>query len=210
MKGILGKKLGMTQVFHEDGEVVPVTVIEALPNVVIQKKTVASDGYDAIQIGVYDKKKQHVKKPEQGHADKANTTPKRFVREIRNVDVSEYEVGQEVNVTIFSEGDIVDATGISKGKGFQGVIKRHNQSKGPMSHGSRYHRGPGSIGAVDASRVFKGKAMPGRMGGERKTIQNLEVVKIDAERHLLLVKGNVPGPKKGYITIQTAVKSIAK
>ncbi|MFA8438920.1 50S ribosomal protein L3 [Pueribacillus sp. YX66] len=206
-KGILGKKLGMTQIFLENGDVVPVTVIEAMPNVVLQKKTVETDGYEAIQIGVEDKKEARTTKPEKGHAEKAGTTPKRFVREIRGVNTAEYEVGQEIKVDVFSEGEKVDVTGTSKGKGFQGAIKRHNQSRGPMSHGSRYHRGPGSMGAVDPARVFKGKALPGRMGGERTTLQNLEIVKVDAERNLILIKGNVPGPKKGYVTIQSALKA---
>ncbi len=206
-KGILGKKLGMTQVFSENGDVVPVTVIEAMPNIVMQKKTIETDGYEAIQIGFEDKKKTRASQPEKGHADKAGTTPKRFVKEIRGVNVEEYEVGQEIKVDLFSEGEMVDVTGTSKGKGFQGVIKRHNQSRGPMSHGSRYHRGPGSLGAVDPARVFKGKPLPGRMGGETTTLQNLEIVKVDAERNVILVKGNVPGPKKGYVTIQSALKA---
>lgn len=206
-KGILGKKLGMTQVFRDNGDVVPVTVVEAMPNIVLQKKTVESDGYEAIQIGVEDKKENRATQPEKGHATKASTTPKRFVREIRDVNSADYEVGQEIKVDLFNEGEMVDVTGIAKGKGFQGVIKRHNQSRGPMSHGSRYHRGPGSLGAVDPSRVFKGKAMPGRMGGERTTLQNLEVVKVDTERNVILIKGNVPGPKKGYVTIQSALKA---
>lgn len=206
-KGILGKKLGMTQIFLENGDVVPVTVIEAMPNVVLQKKTVETDGYEAIQIGVEDKKESRVTKPEKGHAEKAGTTPKRFVREIRGVNTEEYEVGQEIKVDVFNEGEKVDVTGISKGKGFQGSIKRHNFSRGPMSHGSRYHRGSGSMGPVDPSRVFKGKKLPGRMGGERTTLQNLEIVKVDTERNLLLIKGNVPGPKKGYVTVQSAIKA---
>lgn len=206
-KGILGKKLGMTQIFLENGDVVPVTVIEAMPNVVLQKKTVETDGYEAIQIGVEDKKESRATKPEKGHAEKAGTTPKRFVREIRGVNTEEYEVGQEIKVDVFNEGEKVDVTGISKGKGFQGSIKRHNFSRGPMSHGSRYHRGSGSMGPVDPSRVFKGKKLPGRMGGERTTLQNLEIVKVDTERNLLLIKGNVPGPKKGYVTVQSAIKA---
>jgi large subunit ribosomal protein L3 len=206
-KGILGRKIGMTQVFAENGDVIPVTVIEASPNVVLQKKSVENDGYEAIQIGFSDKKESRTNKPAKGHAAKANTTPKRFVKEVREVSVADYEVGQEVKVDIFSEGDAVDVTGISKGKGFQGVIKRHGQSRGPMTHGSRYHRRPGSMGAVDPMRVFKGKALPGRMGGDRITVQNLEIVKVDTERNLLLVKGNVPGPKKSYVTIKSAVKA---
>ncbi|KQL41432.1 MULTISPECIES: 50S ribosomal protein L3 [Bacillaceae] len=206
-KGILGKKIGMTQVFAENGELIPVTVIEATPNVVLQKKTTETDGYEAIQIGFADKREKLANKPEKGHSAKANTAPKRFVRELRNADVSAYEVGQEVKVDIFANGDIVDVTGTSKGKGFQGSIKRHGQSRGPMSHGSRYHRRPGSMGPVAPNRVFKNKALPGQMGGEKVTVQNLQIVKVDVERNLLLVKGNVPGSKKSYVTIRTAVKS---
>ena len=206
-KGILGKKLGMTQIFAENGDVIAVTVVEAAPNVVLQKKTVETDGYEAVQIGFDDKKESRTNKPEKGHAGKAETTPKRYVKEIRDVNLDEYEVGQEVKVDVFAEGDIVDVTGQSKGKGFQGAIKRHNQSRGPMSHGSHYHRAPGSMGAIDAMRVFKGKALPGRMGGEQVTVQNLEIVKVDVERNLLLIKGNVPGAKKSYLTIKSAVKS---
>jgi len=206
-KGILGKKIGMTQVFAENGELIPVTVIEATPNVVLQKKTTETDGYEAIQIGFADKREKLANKPEKGHSAKANTAPKRFVRELRNADVSAYEVGQEVKVDIFANGDIVDVTGTSKGKGFQGSIKRHGQSRGPMSHGSRYHRRPGSMGPVAPNRVFKNKALPGQMGGEKVTVQNLQIVKVDAERNLLLVKGNVPGSKKSYVTIRAAVKS---
>lgn len=204
-KGILGKKLGMTQIFAENGDVIPVTVIQAEPNVVLQKKTVESDGYNAIQLGFMDEKK--ATKPAEGHAKKANTTPKRFIKEIRDVNLDEYEVGQEVKVDTFNEGDLVDVTGTSKGKGFQGAIKRHNQARGPMSHGSRYHRSPGSMGAAGNSRVFKGKKLPGRMGGDKVTLQNLEIVKIDAERNLILVKGNVPGAKKSFVVIKSAVKS---
>jgi large subunit ribosomal protein L3 len=204
-KGILGRKIGMTQVFAENGELIPVTVIEAAPNVVLQKKTVDTDGYEAIQIGFEDLREKLSNKPAKGHASKANATPKRFVRELRGA--SEYEVGQEVKVDIFAEGDIIDVTGISKGKGFQGAIKRHGQSRGPMSHGSRYHRRPGSMGPVAPNRVFKGKALAGRMGGERVTVQNLVVVKVDTERNLLLVKGNVPGARKALVTVKSAVKS---
>jgi len=206
-KGILGKKLGMTQVFGPNGTAIAVTVIEAGPNVVLQKKDVENDGYEAIQIGFEDKKEQRANKPEKGHAAKANTAPKRFIREFRNVNVEEYEVGQEVKVDIFAEGDIVDVTGITKGKGFQGVIKRHGQSRGPMAHGSRYHRRPGSMGPIAPNRVFKQKALPGRMGGERVTVQNLQIVKVDAERNLLLIKGNVPGPRKALVTVKAAVKA---
>ncbi|MEY4480242.1 MAG: ribosomal protein [Bacillota bacterium] len=205
-KGILGKKLGMTQVFAQDGTVVPVTVIEAGPCVVLQKKEVANDGYEAIQIGFADKKAVRSTKPEQGHAAKAGTTPKRYVREIRGINLTEYEVGQEIKADLFAEGEFVDVTGISKGKGFQGNIKRHNQSRGPMAHGSRYHRGPGSMGSIAANRVMKGKALPGHMGHETVTLQNLEIVKIDVERNVLLVKGSIPGPKNSFVKVRSAAK----
>ncbi|WP_110931216.1 50S ribosomal protein L3 [Paenibacillus bouchesdurhonensis] len=206
MKGILGKKLGMTQVFTPEGIVIPVTVIEAESNVVLQKKDADNDGYEAIQIGYADKKESRATKPELGHAKKANAAPKRYVREIRGVDMAAYEVGQEVKVDIFAEGEFVDVTGISKGKGFQGNIKRWGQSRGPMSHGSRYHRGPGSMGSIQANRVPKGKKLPGHMGSETVTIQNLEVVRVDAERNVLLIKGSIPGPKNSVVKIKQAVK----
>jgi len=205
-KGILGKKIGMTQVFAENGELIPVTVIEATPNVVLQKKTVETDGYNAIQLGFDDKREKLANKPEQGHVAKATTAPKRFIRELRDADVEGQEVGQEVKVEVFAAGETVDVTGISKGKGFQGAIKRHGQSRGPMSHGSRYHRRPGSMGPVAPNRVFKGKKLAGRMGGDQVTIQNLEIVQVDTERNLLLVKGNVPGAKKSLVVVQGAVK----
>lgn len=205
-KGILGRKIGMTQVFAENGELIPVTVIAANPNVVLQKKTTETDGYNAIQLGFEDKREKLTNKPEQGHTAKASTTPKRFIREIRDADVDGLEVGQEVKVEVFAAGEIVDVTGISKGKGFQGAIKRHGQSRGPMSHGSRYHRRPGSMGPVAPNRVFKGKKLAGRMGGDQVTIQNLEIVQVDTERNLLLVKGNVPGAKKSLVVVQGAVK----
>ena len=206
-KGILGRKIGMTQVFAENGELIPVTVIEAANNVVLQKKTIETDGYEAIQIGFEDKREKLSNKPEKGHVQKANTAPKRFVREFRAANLADYELGQEVKVSIFAEGDTVDVTGISKGKGFQGAIKRHGQSRGPMAHGSRYHRRPGSMGPVAPNRVFKGKLLPGRMGGEQVTIQNLTIVKVDVERNLLLVKGNVPGARKALIKVKVAVKA---
>ena len=205
-KGILGRKVGMTQIFAENGDLIPVTVIEAAPNVVLQKKTNETDGYEAIQLGFDDKREKLANKPEKGHVAKAETAPKRFIREFRGLDVAGYEVGQEVKVDTFAEGDIVDITGVSKGKGFQGVIKRHGFSRGPMSHGSRFHRAPGSLGAVDGQRVFKGKKLPGRTGGDTITIQNLEIVRVDAERNLLLVKGNVPGARKSLITVKSAIK----
>lgn len=206
-KGILGRKIGMTQVFAENGDLIPVTVVEASPNVVLQVKSVDTDGYEAIQLGFEDKREKLSNKPEKGHVGKANTAPKRFVKEMNGVDLAAYEVGQEVKVDIFAEGEMVDVTGISKGKGFQGVIKRHGQSRGPMAHGSRYHRRPGSMGPVAPNRVFKGKALPGRMGGEQITVQNLQIVKVDTERNLLLIKGNVPGPRKALLKIKGAVKA---
>jgi large subunit ribosomal protein L3 len=204
-KGILGRKIGMTQVFAENGDLIPVTVVEAAPNVVLQVKSVETDGYEAVQLGFEDKREKLSNKPEKGHVAKANTAPKRFVKELNGV--AGYEVGQEVKVDIFAEGEMVDVTGISKGKGFQGSIKRHGQSRGPMAHGSRYHRRPGSMGPVAPNRVFKGKALPGRMGGEQITVQNLQIVQVDTERNLLLIKGNVPGARKALLKIKGAVKA---
>lgn len=206
-KGILGRKIGMTQLFTEAGELIPVTVIQAEPNVVLQKRTEENDGYTAIQLGFADKKESRASKAEKGHAEKASTNPKRYVREIRTANIDDYEVGQEISVGTFEAGEKIDVTGISKGKGFQGNIKRHNQARGLMSHGSRYHRGPGAMAmAADPSRVFKGKKLPGQMGHEQVTIQNLEVVSVDEERNLLLVKGNVPGAKKSYVKITSSIK----
>lgn len=206
-KGILGRKIGMTQLFSENGELVPVTVIQAEPNVILQKKTLENDGYEALQLGFTDLKESRSNKPEKGHAAKANTSPKRYVREIRNANIGEHEVGQEISVDVFEAGDKIDVTGTSKGKGFQGSIKRHNQSRGPMSHGSHFHRSSGSMGmAADPARVFKGKKLPGHMGSETITIQNLEVVSVDAEKNLILIKGNVPGSKKSYVKITSALK----
>lgn len=207
-KGILGKKVGMTQVFTESGELVPVTVVEAKPNVVLQVKTVETDGYNAVQLGFDDKRNVLSNQPEQGHVKKADTSPKRFIREIRDAELGDVEVGSEITVETFKQGDIIDVTGTSKGKGFQGVIKRHNQSRGPETHGSRYHRRPGSMGqAADPARVFKGKKLPGRMGGQTTTIQNLEIVRVDADKNVILVKGNVPGPKKSMVEIRSAKKA---
>lgn len=210
MKGILGRKLGMTQVFAKDGKLIPVTAIKCEPNVVLQKKTLEKDGYNAIQVGFEDKRVKLATKAAQGHVAKADTAPKRFIREFRVDNVDAYEVGQEINVEIFVAGEIVDASGISKGKGYQGVIKRHGQSTGPMSHGSRYHRRPGSMGAVAPNRVFKGKKLPGHMGSRTTTIQNLEIVAVDVTNNLLLVKGNVPGSKKSLVTIKNGVKAHGK
>ncbi|WP_067842479.1 50S ribosomal protein L3 [Amphibacillus sediminis] len=206
-KGILGRKVGMTQIFTEEGELLPVTVVQAEPNVVLQKRTLENDGYEAIQVGFADQKEANANKPAKGHAAKASTNPKRFIREFRNVNLDEYEVGQELSVEVFQAGDIVDVTGTSKGKGFQGAIKRHNQARGPMSHGSHYHRGPGSLGAIEPMRVMKGQKLPGHMGSVTKTIQNLEIVKVDPERNLLLIKGNVPGAKKSFVKITGAIKA---
>ena len=204
-KGILGKKVGMTQVFTENGELVPVTVVKVDSNVVLQVKTMENDGYEAIQLGFDDLREVLTNKPAKGHAAKANTTPKRFVREIRGVELGEYNVGDENKADIFEAGEFVDVTGTSKGHGFQGNIKRWGQSRGPMAHGSRYHRRPGSMGSI-INRVFPGKVLPGRMGGKRVTIQNLEIVKADTENGVLLIKGNIPGANKSFVTIKSTVK----
>ncbi len=206
-KGILGRKIGMTQIFSEEGKLIPVTVVQANPNVVLQVKTVETDGYEAVQLGFEDKREKLATKPELGHAAKAETAPKRFTREFRSLTVTDHQVGQEVKVDTFAEGDLVDVTGTSKGKGFQGVIKRHGHSRGPMAHGSRYHRRPGSMGSIAANRVLKGKKLPGQTGGTTVTVQNLEIVKVDVERNVLLVKGNVPGAKKALVMVRSAVKS---
>jgi large subunit ribosomal protein L3 len=207
MKGILGKKLGMTQVFAQDGSVVPVTVIQAGPCVVLQKKDVENDGYEAIQLGFEDKKEKNANKPELGHVKKAGTTPKRYIKEIRGVQLTDYEVGQEIKADVFAEGEFVDVTGTSKGKGFAGSIKRHGMARGPMAHGSGYHRGSGSNAIIrDANRVPKGKKLPGHMGHETVTIQNLEIVKVDAERNVILVKGSIPGPRNSYVSVKSAIK----
>ena len=206
MKGILGKKIGMTQVFTTEGKLIPVTVIEVEPNVVTQIKTVEKDGYEAVQLATDTIREKLSNKPKMGHTNKANTAPKRFLREIRGVNVDEYTLGQTIGVDIFSEGEMVDVTGTSKGKGFQGVIKRHNQSIGPKGHGSQYHRGVGSLGTLLPMHVLKGKKMPGQMGNVQRTVQNLEIVLVDTENSVILVKGNVPGPKKSLVMIRTAVK----
>ena len=206
-KAILAKKLGMTQIFDETGKVIPVTVIEAGPNAVIQKKTVENDGYEAVQVGFVDLKDKKTNKPTKGHFAKAGVTPKKFIKELRLDDVSSFNVGDEIKADIFAEGDKVDVAGISKGKGYAGTIKRWGQHRGPMTHGSGYHRGPGSMGMCsDPGRVFKGKRLPGHMGVERVTIQNLAVVKVDAEKNLVLIKGGVPGPKGGLLIIKDTVK----
>ena len=209
-KGILGRKVGMTEVFTTDGKLIPVTVVEVEANVVTQIKTVAKDGYNSIQLGAFDKREKVSNKPEMGHVKKANTTPKRFLKEIKGLDVTNYEVGQVISVDAFEAGEIVDVTGTSKGKGFQGTIKRHNFSRGPMSHGSHYHRAVGSRGPMRPMRVLKGKKLPGHMGNEQVTIQNLEIIAVDVENNCLLISGNIPGPKKGYVLVKTAVKNGGK
>ena len=209
MKGILGRKAGMTQVFTKEGKLIPVTVVEVEPNVVMQVKTVEKDGYSAIQLGVFDKKEKNSSKPSIGHAKKANTTPKRFLKEIRDVEGS-YNLGDTVSANIFEVGEVVDVTGTSKGKGFEGTIKRHNQSRGPMTHGSRYHRGPGSLGTMLPKRVLKGKNLPGHMGHETITIQNLEIIEANAEENYILVSGNIPGAKNSLVLIKSAVKGSRK
>ena len=209
-KGILGRKIGMTQVFAKNGKLTPVTVIAVEPNFVSQIKTTETDGYNAIQLAAFDKREKLSNKPELGHLKKANVTPKRFVKEIRNVDVSAYTLGQEVKADIFAVGEMVDVSGISKGKGYQGVIKRHNQSRGPMGHGSQYHRGVGSLGTMLPMHVLKGKKLPGHMGHKLVTVQNLEIVEIDLDKNIILVKGNVPGPKKSLVIIKSAVKNEGK
>ncbi len=206
MKGILGRKMGMTQVFAKDGKLIPVTVVEVQPNVVTQVKTVATDGYDAIQLGVVDRKEKNTTKAMVGHAKKANTTPKRFFKEIRGVNVSDYTLGSIVGVNIFEAGEIVDVTGTSKGKGFQGVIKRHNQSRGPMTHGSRFHRRPGSLGTKLQMRVQLGHHLPGHMGDETVTIQNLKIVSVNQDENYILVSGNIPGAKNSLVLIRENVR----
>ena len=223
-KGLIGRKIGMTQLFDENGKVIPVTVVEAGPCTVVQKKTIENDGYAAVQVGFVDKKEKIVNvdkngskeirnrhgvtKAEKGHFDKAGVSYKRYVREFKFEDAENYSVKDEIKADIFAAGDKIDATAVSKGKGFQGAIKRYGQHRGPMTHGSKFHRHQGSNGSSsDPSRVFKGKGMPGHMGAKQITIQNLEVVKVDAENNLILVKGAVPGPKKSLVTLKETVKS---
>jgi large subunit ribosomal protein L3 len=205
-KGILAKKIGMTRVFDEEGRVIPVTVLEAGPCTVVAKKTPEKDGYKAIQVGFKKARPNSLNKPLNGHFAKAGVAPAKYVRELRVSDADTYEVGQEIKADIFKAGEYVDVTGVSKGKGFAGSIKRHGQGRGPMTHGSRYHRGPGSLGAIDAARVFKGQSLPGRMGGEKVTVQKLKVIKVDAGKNLLLVKGSVPGPRNTLLIVKNSVK----
>ena len=210
MKGILGRKIGMTQVFTESGKLIPVTVVEVEKNVVTQIKTKENDGYEAIQLGFGNTREKLATKASAGHTAKAQTTPKRFFKEIKGVDINSYTLGQEISADIFTPGEVVDVTGTTKGKGFQGVIKRHGQSRGPMGHGSHYHRRPGSMGTMRPMRVFKGKKLPGHMGALTVTIQNLEVVAVDKENNVILIKGNIPGPKKSLVVIKTSIKTPGK
>lgn len=208
-KAILGRKLGMTQIFTEEGRVVPVTVVESGNNFVLRSKTDETDGYNAVQIGFGDVKEKNVTKPLKGHFEKAGVKAVRFIREMRLAAPSEYNVGDTIGVDIFAAGDLVDVVGTSKGKGFAGGIKRHNFARGPMGHGSKSHREPGSTGAMisgPGGRVLKGKKLPGRMGGERVTVQRLTIVRVDTDRNLILIKGAIPGPKKGFVVIKDTVK----
>ena len=209
MKGILGRKVGMTEVFTKEGKVIPVTVIEVEKNTVMQVKTVENDGYNAIQLGVCDKKEKNATKASIGHAKKANTTPKRFLKEIRDYEGS-YNLGDTISADLFTAGEVVDVTGTSKGHGTQGVIKRHGQASGPSAHGSRYHRRPGSMGTMRPMRVLPGKKLPGHMGVDTVTIQNLVIVDVNAQENYILVSGNVPGAKKSLVLIKSAAKNERK
>lgn len=206
MKAILGKKVGMTQIFTEEGNVVPVTVVEAGPCVVVAKKTIESDGYNAIQVGFGAVKQSRVNKPETGHFKKAGVEVKKVLRELRTDDVASFEIGQEIKADIFENGDIIDVTGTIKGKGYAGAIKRYGQHRGPMAHGSKYHRGHGSMG-TRVAKVYKGHHMPGHLGNVQRTIQNLKVVGVDAERNMLLIRGSIPGANGQIVTVKIAVKA---
>ncbi|MEY8382873.1 50S ribosomal protein L3 [Christensenellaceae bacterium 44-20] len=206
MKAILGKKVGMTQIFTEEGNVVPVTVVEAGPCVVVAKKTIESDGYNAIQVGFGAVKENRVNKPEAGHFKKAGVEMRKVLREFRTDDVASYEIGQEIKADVFENGDIIDVTGTSKGKGYAGAIKRYGQHRGPMAHGSKYHRGHGSMG-TRVAKVYKGHHMPGHLGNVKKTIQNLRIVGVDAERNMLLIRGSIPGANGQVVTVKKAVKA---
>lgn len=206
-KGLLARKIGMTQVFSEDGQAMAVTVLEAGPCVVTKKRTPETDGYNGIQVGFSGVKEKKLNRPDRGQFTKANVKPLRWLREFRVDDAEQYEIGQEIEVSLFQEGDMVDVTGISKGKGFAGGIKRHNFHRGPMKHGSKYHRRSGSLGAKGPARVFKGRKMPGRLGGKRVTVQGLAVFKVYPEKNILLIKGAVPGPRNGLLSIKNSVKA---
>ena len=208
MKNMLGRKIGMTQIFGENGNVIPVTVVEAGPLYVIQKKTVEKDGYNAIQVGFESLEERKINKPLKGHFDKSEVSYKKYLREFRIDNPDEFEIGQEINVDVFAEGEKVDVVGTSKGKGTQGVIRRHGFGRGRETHGSRFHRAPGGMSAsAYPGKVFKGHRMAGRMGNERVTVQNLEVVRVDADKNLLLIKGAIPGPRKGFLVIKSAAKA---
>ncbi len=209
MKGILGRKVGMTSVFSKDGKLIPVTVVSVEPNTVMQVKTLETDGYNGIQLGVVDKKEKNSSRASVGHAKKANTAPKRFLKEIREMEGT-YQVGDKISADLFELGDVVDVTGTSKGKGFAGTIKRHGQSRGPMAHGSHYHRGPGSLGTMLPKRVLKGKNLPGHMGCETVTVQNLEIIEANTAENYILVSGNIPGAKNSLVLIRSAVKNSRK
>lgn len=209
MKGILGRKVGMTSVFSKDGKLIPVTVVSVEPNTVMQVKTLETDGYNAIQLGVVDKKEKNSSRASVGHAKKANTAPKRFLKEIREMEGT-YQVGDKISADLFELGDVVDVTGTSKGKGFAGTIKRHGQSRGPMAHGSHYHRGPGSLGTMLPKRVLKGKNLPGHMGCGTVTVQNLEIIEANTAENYILVSGNIPGAKNSLVLIRSAVKNSRK
>ena len=206
-KAIMGRKIGMTQIFDENDKAVPVTIVEAGPCTVLQKKNSETDGYSAIQVGFYNLKEKQVNKPARGHFKKANVKPLRFIKEFRVKDIDAYEIGQELKADLFNPGDIIDVVGTSKGKGFAGAVKRHNFARGSMGHGSKYHRRPGSLAAKGPARVFKGRKLPGHMGRERVTVQGLKVVKVYPERNLILIKGSIPGPRKGLVIIKDSVKA---
>ncbi len=206
-KAIMGIKIGMTQIFDENDKAVPVTIIEAGPCTVLQKKNSETDGYSAIQVGFYNLKEKQVNKPARGHFKKADVKPLRYIKEFRVKDIEAYEIGQELKADQFNPGDMVDVVGTSKGKGFAGAVKRHNFARGSMGHGSKYHRRPGSLAAKGPARVFKGRKLPGHLGRERVTVQGLKVVKVYPERNLILIKGSIPGPRKGLVIIKDSVKA---
>ena len=207
MKSILGKKIGMTQIFAEDGRIIPVTAIEAGPCVVVQKKTEQTDGYNAIQVGFDTLKEKNINKPLKGHLSKAGVKSAKYIKEFKVANVDEFQLGQEIKADVFEAGEFVDVTGTSKGKGFAGGIKRHGFHRGPMKHGSKYHRRSGSLGAKGPARVFKGRKMPGRLGGDQVAVQNLQIVRVDTDKNLILVKGAIPGPKRGLVVIKKSVKN---
>lgn len=207
LKAILGKKVGMTQIFDEVGKAVPVTVVEAGPCVVVQKKTLENDGYNAVQVGFGEIKEQRINKPEKGHFAKNQVKPLRFIKEFKIEDPETFQTGQEIKADVFAAGDWVDVTGTSKGKGFAGTIKRYNMHRGPMTHGSKNHRRPASAGAKGPARIFRGRKMPGRLGGEKVTVQKLLVVRVDPERNIILIRGAIPGPKQTLVTIKSSVKA---